>query len=262
MIRPSDRGQGVLERLTTLLYGRAQEIGIKGVVTELSTTDPAPQRLVADEAEMPCGLALAAWPPAGGASRTEEGGVRRSFLTCFRYMKKPTTIVAAVPSRHRMVVRAIYRQIDVDVDFSSGARADGDSCITVIPIREWRSALIRIDAIGMEIEQRLRELVDELVHENECETLYLDLPLSNECVEEACTAAEEVGFFFSGIGPYYFDTGDALRLQYLTSEPHISRLALVGPQAIALGEHVAHEWARVRSRKWAQELRTRRIHAA
>jgi hypothetical protein len=57
---------------------------------------------------------------------------------------------------------------------------------------------------------------------------------------------EKDGFFFSGIGPDFAADGDALRLQYLTTELDVSLLQIEKPFARELARYVASERERTK----------------
>jgi hypothetical protein len=61
-----------------------------------------------------------------------------------------------------------------------------------------------------------------------------------------CRAAEEEGFFFSGLGPAFAGDGDALLLQFLVEDIDPSLLQVASPFAKDLLGYVGSERERVR----------------
>lgn len=47
--------------------------------------------------------------------------------------------------------------------------------------------------------------------------VYIDLPLFEPATAMVCDGLEGLGFIFAGLLPEWFDSGDALRLQYLNN---------------------------------------------
>ena len=62
---------------------------------------------------------------------------------------------------------------------------------------------------------------------------------------DACRAAEDDGFFFSGLGPCFAADGDVLRLQWLGVDLDLRLLQIENPFARELADYVARERARV-----------------
>ncbi len=73
----------------------------------------------------------------------------------------------------------------------------------------------------------------------------LDLPLSQGGTPFICDLAEQNGFFFSGVRPYFAPDGDFLRLQYLNAELDLERLRILSPFARELLDYVLAERERV-----------------
>jgi len=75
-----------------------------------------------------------------------------------------------------------------------------------------------------------------------------------EGAAEVCRAAEEDGFFFSGLGPAFAADGDALLMQFLAEDLDLSLIQIENPFAKELLTYVGRERERVqkaRQRKLA-----------
>ena len=64
---------------------------------------------------------------------------------------------------------------------------------------------------------------------------------------EVCRAAEEAGFFFSGLGPGFAADGDALLMQYLAEDLDLSLIEIENPFAKELLAYVGRDRERVQS---------------
>lgn len=73
------------------------------------------------------------------------------------------------------------------------------------------------------------------------EAIFLELPLAQAGTPEVCRAAEEEGFFFSGLASHFAADGDALLLQWLGVELDIALLQVENPFARDLVAYVAQE---------------------
>ena len=78
------------------------------------------------------------------------------------------------------------------------------------------------------------------------QVISLEIPLAQAGAPELCRSVEEIGFFFSGLGPYFKGDGDALLLQLLDTELDISLLQIADPFARELVGYVARERDRIR----------------
>ena len=96
--------------------------------------------------------------------------------------------------------------------------------------------------------QIIRRARRDLCDISGADAVYLELPLAQAGTPALCLAAEEGGFFFSGLGPRFAPDGDALRLQYLNVELDTSRLQVRSPFGQELVEYVTRERERIQRR--------------
>ena len=59
----------------------------------------------------------------------------------------------------------------------------------------------------------------------------MELPLGQPETAEVCRAAEEAGFFFSGLGPAFAGDGDVLLMQFLAEDLDLSLIEIENPFA-------------------------------
>jgi hypothetical protein len=72
-----------------------------------------------------------------------------------------------------------------------------------------------------------------------------ELPLGDAGTPSLCEEAEGLGFFFAGIGPYFFADGDALRMQRLAGDLDTSVLEIENAFARDLLRYIEEERQRV-----------------
>ena len=103
----------------------------------------------------------------------------------------------------------------------------------------------------------MSDLVDTPACEKLCDgcgakAVTLELPLGQPETAEVCRAAEEAGFFFSGLGPAFAAAGDALLMQFLTEDIDLSLIEIENPFAKDLLAYVGRERERVQKARRAK----------
>jgi hypothetical protein len=130
----------------------------------------------------------------------------------------------------------IYDNLGREVTFAIGEIASGPSSFTINSLPHDRFAEIRFVHVGEDFERVLAHELREQTLRQGCETVYLDLPLSQPASERACEIAESQGFSFLGVGPCFAQDGDMLRMAFL-GEPldpdHIHVLSDFGKRLVA-----------------------------
>jgi hypothetical protein len=106
---------------------------------------------------------------------------------------------------------------------------------------------IRVRKVGLDAPAKVAQARRDLCGQKGIESIILEMPLTQSGTAAACEELENDGFFFSGIGPDFATDGDALRLQYLTTEIDISLLQIEKPFARELVQYVASERKRTRA---------------
>ena len=124
-------------------------------------------------------------------------------------------------------------------------RRPGTSCVQHEP--EVQTGTIRICRAGSNTAASLREACENLCDGCGAKAVTLELPLAQPETAEACRAAEEAGFFFSGLGPAFAADGDALLMQYLAEDLDLSLVEIENPFAKDLLAYVGRERERVQS---------------
>jgi hypothetical protein len=111
---------------------------------------------------------------------------------------------------------------------------------------EVQTGTIRVQRSGADTAAAIRAARDRLCEGYGARALTLELPLAQAATAEVCRAAEEDGFFFSGVGPAFAADGDALLLQFLVEELDLSLLQIDSPFARDLLAYVGVAWERAR----------------
>jgi len=101
--------------------------------------------------------------------------------------------------------------------------------------------------VGADTADAIRKTRRELCAARGAKAIGLELPLTQPGTPDVLLAAEEDGFFFSGLGLRFAHDGDALLLQYLDEDLDLSLVQVDGPFANELFAYVVHERERVRS---------------
>jgi anti-sigma regulatory factor (Ser/Thr protein kinase) len=247
-VDPAHRGRTLLERMCALLFAEAARLGLYGLFGQAVTTHTYSQRAALGLGFVPCALALDA-VPAPEFRRIDSGSAtrRETFAVLFRHLAAPAGVVVHAPARHRDMIARLYAARSVPVDFAPGAAAPpaGTGALEVRFLPNYGLGVIRVLRGGAETAIELRRALLDLRRLAAATTVLLDLPLADPSTPDLCTAAEEDGFAFIGLGPASLPDGDALRLQHLATPPDPAVIKLHSPLSVALLEYAIAEHRRV-----------------
>jgi hypothetical protein len=168
-----------------------------------------------------------------------------SFAIYFKFLRRPDKIVH-VATRHGEWISRIYQQFDVSVELRDDGNAKGTGMIGVESESAVQTATIRVQRIGADTAAAVEQSCRELLKSSEAKAISLELPLTQRGAAAVCTAAEEMGFFFSGLGPRYVDNNDVLLLQMPREEIDVSLVQIHHPFAREMLEYMDRERERVR----------------
>jgi serine/threonine-protein kinase RsbW len=219
---PKYRSQGCFAKLTEYLIDIARSRGLKGVFTEAVTVHPFSQRTALHHGLKDCALFLGLLPPTVDfKGLRSEASARGSMLVQFKYLDPPPERTVYVPPPHAAMLRAIYDNLDAAAVPRITAPPevmpdDAESAYTIKLVRSLNFARIRIDRYGPSIVADIRLKLRELSLQR-WDVIHLYLDLSNPRTARFCSRFEELGFFFAGVLPLGFSSGDALILQYLNT---------------------------------------------
>jgi hypothetical protein len=170
---------------------------------------------------------------------------RMSLVIYFEYLHPPRQVLH-VATHHREMNSRIYQQYGIPVELREGAPAEGTGEIAVEYDAAVQVGTIRVRRVGADTAAVVRGARHELCEGRGAKALSLELPLAQAGTAEVCRAAEEEGFFFSGLGPAFAGAGDALLLQFLVEDLDPSLLQIDSLFAKDLLAYVGSERERIR----------------
>lgn len=265
VVSPAHRGRDLMGRMRTALEEEARRLGMTGVYSVAVTHHVYSQRVNESFGSRVCGMVLGGSPRTlvFKKMRTEEQPQRISWVVYFTYVApagqggRPATAIVHAPPHHREMLARIYANLDAPVEFRDDAVVHGGerrpprpagaiSHVSVTYSHSLDSGAIAVRAIGEDTDAEIRRARHDLCEVTGAEAVYLQLPLADPATPALCRAAEDAGFFFSGIGPgSSADGGDTLQLQYLHVPLDTTLIQLANPFAKELLAYVDRERARV-----------------
>lgn len=215
-VKPKFRGQGCLGRLTDALTdeGRAQKLST--FYARAVTTHPYSQKEAHKQGLQDCAIMLARREPTefkaiGG------GGQRESHIMSYRFLRPMADMTVFAPPKHREMIGRIYRNLGMSLVFGEAETALSDDRYSIIrAVSEIAAtATIRVEQFGVDTIAEVRKIWKNFCYER-MEAIYLAVPFTDPFAPVLVSAAEEWGFFFSGVVP---GTGakNCLMLQYLNN---------------------------------------------
>lgn len=247
VVDPAHRGRKLLERMKEAALHEARRIGLAGVYADAVTVHPYTQK-----SNVHFGARLAC-ADLGIAPRNEhflglsdDQPQRISCLLYFLPLGKGRQKTVHVPLRHKQIVGEIYANLDFPVDFGKERNPEGQGEHTVKVDSGAGRAMIRVEGVGVDTVQAIRHARRELTEHSHAEAVFADLPLADPATPRVVEALEEYGFAFAGIAPHFSESGDMIRLVYLT-EP-LARAPIVTYEDVAkrLVEYALSEQERIR----------------
>jgi hypothetical protein len=249
VVCPDCRHHHLMEQMRLVLRQEAMRLGLTGLVGYPVTNHLFSQKADEHIGAHPCGVALGLWP-GSFHNMPEPLPQRMSFVIYFRYLRTPGPVVH-VATCHHDVCERICRQYGVTCQPCEAAPPAGAGEVALEHEPEVQTGTIRVHQVGADTAAAVREARAKLCGGFGARALTLELPLSQPGTAEVCRAAEEDGFFFSGVGPAFLGGGDALLLQYLTDDLDLSLVQIDGPFAKELFGYVGREWQRSRAARRA-----------
>jgi hypothetical protein len=245
LVLPAHRHHHLMERMRLLLRQEAIRLGLIGLVGYPVTNHPFSQRADDHIGAHPCGIALGLWPESFH-NMPEPLTQRMSFVIYFRYLRLPPYAVHAA-TRHGPVLAEACRQYGIPVRECAGS-AEGPTEIGLAHEPEVQTGIIRVRRVGADAAAAIHDGGVKLCEGFGARAVTLELPLAQPGTAEAYQAAEDEGFFFSGLGPAFAGDGDVLLLQHLVEDAEFdpSLLQIENPFAQELLAYILGERDRVR----------------
>lgn len=242
VVLPDYRGQGLLERMTESLTLEALTLGLEGIFAQPVTIHTFSQRNDARDGMAACALQLGVLPeqqaPRGATIPT--AGQRQSLFMMFKFLRTPKVRCIYAPKQYQEILGQIYRSLGAEVAFASPVSEVTGKSHTVITVEKSGLGDIRFTRIGPCGSDRLQQIYSDLLDLG-VKALSLSVPLGDPGVPALVDAARAIGFFFSGIAPYFEDGADILKMQYLIEPLNIDKLQIYADQSKALAAFVAKD---------------------
>jgi hypothetical protein len=244
VVLPEHRHHHLLEEMRVLLREEALRLGLTGIVAYTVTNHVFAQQAEEHFGAHPCGVALGLWPRSFH-NLPEPLPQRMSFVIYFKYLRL-SRHTCYVTTHHREMLSRIARQYDLPIEQKADTSAEGVGEIAVEYTAAVQAGDIWVRRVGADTVAAVRQVRQELCEGSGAKALTLLLPLAQAGSTEVRRAAEEEGFFFSGLGPAFFGDSDALLLQYLAEDLDLALLQLVDPFAKDLLAYVGAQREAVR----------------
>jgi hypothetical protein len=244
MVLPEHRHHHLMEALRALLEEEAHRLDLTGLFGRAVTNHVFSQIVQERYGLRPCGISLGA-SPRTMHNMAEALPQRMSLLLAFKYLRPPARVVAHAPPEHQAICARIYEQLGLRAEFAEPAAPKGAGQVAVHFLPEKQQALIRVGRAGADTAEQIRRARRDLGNDPAVEVVFLELPLAQAGTPGLCRAAQEEGFFFSGLGPCFAADGDVLRLQWLKVDLDVALLQIETPFGSELLAYVARERERV-----------------
>lgn len=254
-VAPAHRGHGLRKLMGDRLQEEIQQLGLIGLFGEAVTLHTISQEGSESRGLQVTAIKLLDWQARFKSQQTiygtdpgnhaGPGPQRESMVFYFKYLTPPGRALICAPSRHRQMLGRIYGNIGVPVEFLEPSGPTGLGKLVVHYDQPTGTGTIQVNRIGIgtlpEIYQARRDLC-QIVG---APVIGLLLPLAQGGTPYLCEAAEEDGFYFSGVQPSFAPDGDFLRLQYLNADLDPERLHLFSPFARELLAYILQDRARL-----------------
>ncbi len=257
VVAPAHRGQGLRRVMGDRLQEEIRRLGLAGLFGEAVTIHTLSQEASENRGLHVCGVQLLDWQadfkklrgsqpsPGVEAPGPESAPPRETMVFYFKYLLTPERTVICPPSRHREMLASLYGNLGVNPEFLEPYGPTGRGRLEVHFDPAAGLGLIQVNRIGMDTLPEIYQARLDLCRLAGAPVVALHLPLAQGPTPYVCAAAEEDGFFFSGLRPFSAQDGDFLRLQYLNAPLDPERIHLFSPVARDLLAYILRERDRV-----------------
>lgn len=244
VVDPRYQHHHLMERMHEVVIAEARRAGLAGLLGNAVTNHPFTERMYTHFDAHPCAITLGLLPRTFH-NIAQPLTQRMSCLVYFQYLQKPDKVRIHVPEHHQSMVQRIYDQFGITVEFAAPEPPTGEGHIVEEYNSELRYGIIHVDRVGVDTEEQLQQVLRRWSDDPKPEALCLECPLDQPSTSLLCEAAERLGFYFCGIGPYYADGTDVLRLQRLAVDLDTRQIQLEPPFSRELLDYMNRERARV-----------------
>jgi len=254
VVDPAHRGRGLMERMRRFTEGTAKARGMLALFSEPTMIHPYSQKANESLGARACAVMLGMFRTEDNrmrAIRTAAQQQRGSLLMYYQPLQQPRPRVLALPERHADMLGRTYRGCEIPFEPLPQAEHGPKGQTTELEARFLAGidlGQIHVRQVGQDIGAALRAARDELVRRAGSPVIFLQMRLSDPGTNAACEAAEQLGFFYSGMCPLHDDGHDVLQLQYVEVDMDVAKLAVAGAFARELVDYVAAERARIDAR--------------
>ena len=153
---------------------------------------------------------------------TEEKNIRTAAVIFYIKINEEPELNVYPPYHHKTIISKIYNKHKLNRTIRTTSRTNVDrvladkTAVGVKIVPETSTAYLSISEYGLDFKQHIMFRMKEFIH-RKIECIYLDLPLNNPYTQLLCASFEMLGFFFAGVIPELYESGDVLRLQYLNN---------------------------------------------
>jgi hypothetical protein len=244
IVHPDHRHHHLMEEMRQALREEASRLDLIGIVGYPVTNHAFSQRADQHIGARPCGINLGLWPRTFH-NMPEEMTQRMSFVIYFKYLKPPATRTHVV-TRHQRMIAAIRGQWEIPVVEVPPAPPEGRGEITTISEPAVQTGTIKIVRVGQDTGHAIQRATRDLALDAGAKALTLELPLAQPGTSAICELAEEMGYYFAGLGPAFAADGDALLMQMPLEEIDETLLQIEEPFSRELLATIISERQRVK----------------
>jgi len=220
-VDPNHRGTNAARAMAVELLGFAAERGMRGLFALCTASHPYAQKAAYAQGAVPTGILLACETSDVAYNLVDQEKPQRgSEVLGFQMISPGPSLPVHIPPRHRDVTVRILKSCGVPFveaeNSSPDARAqesDWNECI----FESANSSVINFKRVGSDAGSILDRCLTNLWAARR-DVAYLYLPLDQPATVSFSLVAEERGFFYAGVLPYWNDV-HAIVFQYIN---HIS----------------------------------------
>ncbi|MCF8239933.1 MAG: GNAT family N-acetyltransferase [Melioribacteraceae bacterium] len=248
VVDPRYRGKGLFKKMKKFLIDHARDIGMYGLYSESVSIHPFTQRGNLSLGANETGL-LFAFAPLEMNFKKIEHKIQNRQTTVLFYQKinESPSLDVYPPFHHKTIIGKIYGQSELKRNISNAYKKlqekdlDEKTKLDVKVIPDAKIGFMSVIDYGRDFEEHIHYRLKELCL-RKVDSIYIDLPLAKPHTQQFCAVLEMYGFFFAGVIPELFETGDVLRLQYLNNvEVDTSEIVLASEFGQELLEYIVQQ---------------------
>ncbi len=247
VVIPTHRGKKLMEKMRRFLEVEGQNKGLSGIFGQPVCKHLYSQKVNDRFGSRPCGINLGLLPGSFNFKKFESHSKnkRGSCMLYWKHLAAPQNRVIFTPPRHQDIIEQIYNSLDIPVQFEKPKPMPEIGNLKITSIKSWGFGTIRIETSGKNTFYELRRAQHDLINMTESEVIFLEIPLSQPGVDEVCNAAENYGFFFCGLGPYFYSDSDAIRMVYMKEQIDWDQLQILSPFGQTICQYSRNEYERI-----------------